>query len=82
MSHRTPIGALGAMEMEMAAMFTIRIEDEAGNVVREMGAALAKDAAAALKAEMSSGAFYGEVINNHYGVVQFRANRSTYATFS
>jgi hypothetical protein len=66
----------------MSALFTIRIEDEAGNVVREAGASLAKDAVASLKAAIIGGAFYGEVINNHYGIVQFRANRSSYVAIS
>jgi hypothetical protein len=66
----------------MPALFTIRIEDEAGNVVRETAASFAKDAAAALKTAIIGGAFYGEVINNHYGIVQFRANRSSYVAIS
>jgi hypothetical protein len=66
----------------MSALFTIRIEDEAGNVVCETVASFARDAAAALKAAIIGGAYYGEVINNHYKIVQFRANRSSYVAIN
>ena len=54
----------------MTTLFTVRSYNKAGEITREIGCELAKDAIAVMDADMHAGAYRSEAFNNHYKLVQ------------